>query len=69
MLVSGLISGGGDFLAESGFFGTSKCEGMLLLFSLAEVGGLLEDLEANSCFTTTGGSTVLLVITFLDVDG
>ena len=63
-LFSILISGGGDFLAEGSFLGTSKCEGMLLLLWL--VGRLA---WANSCFTTTGGNTVLLVITFFDVEG
>ena len=57
-MFSHLISGGGDFFADGNFLGTSKCEGMLLL--LWFVGRL-----ANSCFTT-GGNTVLLVITFLD---
>ena len=57
LMFSDLISGGGDFLADGNFLGTSKCEGMLLLLWLV---GLL----ANSCLTT-GGNTVLLVITFL----
>ena len=74
MLASVLISGGGDFLAEGNFFGTSKWEGMLLLSLGCLLGGPPDGAPAeavgaadeNSCLTTTGGSTVLLVITFLD---
>ena len=67
-LFSNLISGGGDFLAEGSFLGTSKCEGMLLLL-LLWLGGRGLAWLPNSCFTTTGGNTVLLVITFFDVEG